>query len=267
MDPERQETYERIPWETLEKPRNDRQWVVIAVSVAVALGALAYSFMRNQPTASPAEVLVSQPSIAPPTIPPASPPNTSPIIVTEADLYAVDPERRIDQAAAHAEWLTIEYFSADGSEDSTSTLRALLPAAVPLPTVPEGTQVFVDWVSARNVSEVAPLTYRVEVVVRSMVSGPDGVFTRLPARVATIDVVFGEDGLPRIAGAPVVAFATPPESAVIDLVQVPPHVASQVSAYGEVVGGRVLPNGLWEVIVMVTGPDGVIRPTNMALSG
>ena len=267
METERQETYERIPWETLDRPRGDRQWLIIAISVAVAVGALAYSFMRNQPLPAPAAVEALTTPVTPPTIPPVSPPSTSPLVVAEADLYAVDPERRIDQAAAHAEWLVVEYFSADGSEESASTLRALLPGAVPLPVVPEGTQVFVDWVAAQNVTEVAPLTYRVEVVVRFMVSGSEGRFIRQPTRVATVEVVFGEDGLPRIATAPIIAFATPPEPAAMELGQVPSHIAAQVAGYGEVVGGRSLPNGRWEVVVMVTGLDGITRPTTMAPSG
>ena len=51
--PFRFEVYERIPWETLDKQSGDRQWLVIAVAGAVAVGALAYSFVKSQPAPSP----------------------------------------------------------------------------------------------------------------------------------------------------------------------------------------------------------------------
>lgn len=63
MDQERHEVYERIPWERLERPSGDRQWMLIALAAAVAVGALAFSFMKNQP-ATTADVVVSEPILA-----------------------------------------------------------------------------------------------------------------------------------------------------------------------------------------------------------
>ncbi len=263
MEHDRQETYERIPWETLERPRSDRQWLVIAIAAAVSLGALAFSFMRNQSTAEPSPVAVPPSTVTPATIPSAPPSVTSPMVVAEADLYAIDPERLIDQVAAHAEWFAVEYFSADGSEESMSTLERLLPTGVPLPVVPAGTQVFVDWVGVHSVAEVAPSSYRVEVTVRSMSSHTDGAFVRQPTRVATVDVVLGVDGMPRIAGAPMVSTAAPPPPHSLELIAVPSHVAAQFASHGEIVGGTTLPDGRWQVVVMVTGSDGITRPTLM----
>ncbi|HSK06208.1 MAG TPA: hypothetical protein VK990_01725, partial [Acidimicrobiia bacterium] len=51
MEPERNEVYERIPWETLEEKKSDRQWMTLAIAGAIVLGALAYSFMSNRPPA------------------------------------------------------------------------------------------------------------------------------------------------------------------------------------------------------------------------
>ena len=50
MTEERNEVYERIPWETLEKKGGDRQWLLMAFAVAVVVGALAFSFMQSQPS-------------------------------------------------------------------------------------------------------------------------------------------------------------------------------------------------------------------------
>ena len=263
MDQERHETYERIPWETLEKPKNDRQWLVIAVSGAVAIGALAYSFMRNQPVTVSATVPVVAEATAPATIPPAPPTITAPMVIAEADLYAVDPERVLDRVAAHAEWFVVEYFSADASEESISTLERLLPKGIPLPVVPEGRQVFVDWVGVQSVSEQAPLTYSVEVAVRSMASDPSGGFVRQPTRIATVQVVLGADGLPRVSAPPMIGLVIPPEPELMDLGAVPSHISAQLGSLGEVVGGSQRADGRWDVVVMVVGPDGVTRPTLM----
>ena len=138
MEPERQEVYERIPWETLEKKGSDRQWLLYAVAGSVVLGALAYSFIRNQPaeipppaTAEAASAAVSSvPATTTTAVPVAPQASTvaSPLVVAEADLYAVDPERLIDQAATHAEWFAVEFVAYDGSERSAKTLAGLLPA-------------------------------------------------------------------------------------------------------------------------------------------
>ena len=263
MDTEREEVYERIPWETLEKKGGDHQWMVYAVAGAVTLGALAYSFTKNQPAAAP-----TTPAPAAAVAPPVSQPSpsteavvTSPIVVAEADLYAVDPERMADQAAAHAEWFAVEYISYDGSERSRETLETLLPAGIPAPEAPEGTQVFVDWARATQVIETAPLAYRVEVLVRSLVATADSAYVRQPARLLTVGVEVGDDGGPRVSGVPEVARATPPAQASLSLVELPEDVAARVDpSLGTVVGGIPGADDTWQVVIMTPGTDGVSRP-------
>jgi hypothetical protein len=92
MEPERHETYERIPWETLEEKKPDRQWLMMAVAGAVVLGALAYSFMssRTAPVPVTSSVASADPEItvAPPlprSVAPALA-STTPIVTSEADL-------------------------------------------------------------------------------------------------------------------------------------------------------------------------------------
>ena len=190
----------------------------------------------------------------------------TPLVMAEADLYAIDPERIIDQAKALAEWFAVEYFAVDGSEQSQATLGSLMPSGVPLPEAPAGTQVFVDWVGVQSVTETAPLSYDIAVLVRSLMAQGDGGFVRQPTRVATIVVVVGDDGLPRVARPP--AITTPPAlfPVTMTLTPLPATLEEQVeSAYGLVVGGEELADGGWRVVVMIEGVDGVIRPTTVTV--
>lgn len=264
MEEERNEVYERIPWETLEKQGTDRQWLAYAVAGAVVVGALAYTFMQNRPLPplDSVPVAVVQPT-APMAAIPIAPATTlgTPVVIAEADLYAVDPERLIDQAAAHAEWFAVEYFGVDGSTESSETLAGLMPEGVPLPQAPEGVQVFVDWVAATSVVEVDILAFEVEVAVRSLRSGSDGVFVRQPTRIATLRVILGDDGLPRIAAPPLVANADALIPSPLELVLVPEEIGGPLEAkYGTVVGGQTMADGRWRVVVMSADVDGVVRP-------
>lgn len=268
MDQERQEVYERIPWETLERKGRDPNRMVVAVAGAVALGALAFSFVRNQPVTSvpptPGPVLEAPGVPAETVMPPAT--VATPLMVAEADLYAVDEERLLDLAMAHAEWFAVEFFAVDGSERSRLTLAALLPEGVPVPEAPVGTQVFVDWVRASSVSEVAPLVYQVEVIVRSLVTGSEGGFSRQPTRLALIEVVVGTDGLPRVTRPPVLVDEPIPTPHVLTLAGVPDQVRQSVEAsHGPVVGGEQLADGGYRVVAMVTDADGVSRPQTVVV--
>lgn len=269
MEPERDEVYERIPWETLEPKGANRQWLVYAVAAALVLGALAYSFTRNQqaPPAQPA----SAPSVTS-TVPattassaPASPPSTaaSPIVVAEADLYAIDPERLFESVAAHAEWFATEYVSHDGSAESAGVLEDLLPEGTPLPEAPEGTQVFVDWARATNVSQTSPTDFEVEVTVRSLVATEGSAFARLPPLRLAVAVGLDEDGSPRVIRPPLLMAVDPAERAPLPLQSVPSEVAAGLEVEGEVVGGLQEADGTWRVVVMSVGADGVTRPVTV----
>lgn len=268
MDQERPEIYERIPWETLEKGGGDRQWLVYAIAGAVVLGALAYSFMRNQPVDPPsagATVTSIAPNSTLTTIPEVTPSTvTGPVVVTEADLYAVDPDQLAQRAAGHAEWFAVEYVAFDGSDGSADVLAALLPSGLPVPQAPEGTQVFVDWAGVQAVTQLDPVTFDVEVLVRSLVSGGDTGFVRQPPQVVTVEVMIGDDGEPRVTGAPTVAAAetTSPGEAALD--PVPEGLVSKLEAdHGDVIGGLVADDGSWQVVVMAEGVDGVRRPVTI----
>lgn len=272
MERERNEVYERIPWETLERKGGDRQWWMIAVAGAIVLGALAYSFMSNRPIAVPMEptagvvgTVAAEPVATVP--PPPIPTPSSPTVVAEADLYAIDPERLLDQATAHAEWFVAEYIGVDGSEESRLTLASLLPAGIPAPAAPESTRVFVEWVRAVSVEEIAPLRYRVGVLVRSLVAQGEEAYRRLPPMLATVEVSVGESGA-RVVLPPTLSALTPPEQEPLTLMEVPPEIetaAMTASGATEVLGGVQGAAGGWQVVVVAPGPDGVSRPTTVTV--
>lgn len=265
MEPERHEVYERIPWETLEKRGSDRQWLYVGLAGVVALGALAYSFVENQPAESAPEARAAPATVAVTTPPAPSAPSTvaSPLVVTEADLYAVDPERLVDAAVAHAEWFAVEYISVDGSDEAARALGALLPEGVPLPEAPPGTQVFVDWVGAQRITEVGQLVFEVDVLVRSLVSTPESGFVRQPIRMLRVEVHLGENGEPLVTGPPLVIDAPLPSSEGRALLEVPQDIVAQLGGADRVVGGTQGVGGEWRVVVMEQGPDGVIRPVTV----
>ena len=273
MESERNEVYERIPWETLEtKGGGDRQWWMFALAGAIVLGALAYSYMSNrpasqapQPTVAVATTLAAPPApntLAAGTAPVASVPEVGvPAVVAEADLFAIPPERLVDQAAAHAEWFVTEYVGVDGSEESHAALVSLMPAGVPVPVPPESSRVFVEWVRAVGVEELEPLVYRVTVLVRSLLANGEEPYRRQAPYTATVDVRMAESG-PQVVMPPVLGVVTNPEPLSLTLVPVPADVeASAIAASGAsaVSGGIQTAVGGWLVVVTAPGPDGVPR--------
>lgn len=269
MEPERDEIYDRIPWETLEPAGASRQWLVYAAAAALVLGALAYSFTRNQsPTpASQAAEPAATSTIPATTATTAAAPTPSTaadtVVVAEADLFAVDPERLIDLAAAHAEWFAVEYVSFDGDVESGSVLEALLPLGTPLPQAPDGIQVFVDWAGATAVAQTGPSTFDVDVVVRSLVARDDSAFTRQPPQHLMVPIELDGEGRPRVSRPPVLEERDPAGSAELALQEVPAGVAENLSVEGEVVGGVPGANGGWLVVIFAPGPDGVTRPVTV----
>ena len=270
MERERNEVYERIPWETLERKGGDRQWWMIAVAGAIVLGALAYSFMSNRPISVPTQpVEATATTVAALPVATVAPPPVAdlsgPTVVAEADLYAVDPERLIDQATAHAEWFVAEFIGVDGSEESQATLASLLPAGIPPPAAPESTRVFVEWVRAVSVEELAPLHYRVGVLVRSLVAQGEEAYRRVPPMLATVEVMVAEDGA-RVVLPPTLTPLPAPQPEPLTLAEVPSDVqqaAMTKAGATAVVGGIQTATGEWEVVVVAPGPDGVSRPTTV----
>lgn len=275
MEEERNEVYERIPWETLEQKSPDRQWMLFVVAGAIVLGALAYSFMNSRPVApapSATPEIAADPVAPIATVPPAVAPvpvpaTAGPVVISEADLYAVEPERLLDQATAHAEWFVAEFFTLDGSEESAQTLASLLPSGIPAPTSEDGARVFVEWVRAVDVEQIGPLRFRVSVLVRSLRADGDEVYVRQAPMMAVVEVEVDETG-PRVVLPPTIEKAESPKPAAIHLEAVPDDIAgvvAQMTGSSEIVGGIPLPDGGWQVVVIAVGPDGVIRPQTVTV--
>lgn len=275
MEPERNETYERIPWETLEEKKPDRQWLMLAVAGAIVLGALAYSFMSNRTVPMPvvttmAAAIPSTTPAAPTPAPQAAPSPTAvstPVVTAEADLYAVHPERVIDHAVAHAEWFVAEYLTVDGTEEGRAALTALLPSGLPLPVAAEGTRVFVEWVRASAVEEIGQLVYRVTVLARSLAANGDEVYQRQAPLQVEVDVSVAGD-VPQVVMAPRVATASTGPAHQLALIPVPDEIgqaALQQTGGTEVVGGTQTLDGGWQVVVLAATPDGVSRPVSVPI--
>lgn len=260
MESERAEVYERIPWETLETKQNDKRWLAYAVAGAIAVGALAYSFARSQPVEpSPADAAVASLSSTDTMAPAPGPAPTvaNPMVVSEADLYAVEVEAFERVAMTHAEWAAMEYFSSDGT-------TGLLPSDLPRPVVPDGTSVFVDWAGATAISEIDHLNYTVDVVVRSLIATEDGAFVRQPTQHASFEIGIDPEGRPFVKTAPLVGESASHPQQLAGLVEPPSDLISAVEAeHGPVVGGKQLADGSWELVVMQTGIDGIQRPTTV----
>jgi hypothetical protein len=195
-----------------------------------------------------------------PAVPPAP---TAPLVVAEADLYAVEPERLVDRVMAHAEWLAVEYVAFDGGEQSRATLASLLPDGSPLPGASPGTQVFVDWARASEVAQTGPMSYRVTVLVRSLSSTDDAGFTRQPTMQVTVDVGLADDGAPVVTDVPGMALAEVEPAPRLELAEVPDDVLAGYAGKGEVIGGSQTGDGSWRLVVMEPGPDGVMRPVSI----
>jgi hypothetical protein len=273
MDEQTQEVYERIPWETLEQRGKDKQWVMMGVAAAIVAGSLGFTFMSNRSIPPPSSVAtVTDPGSPPPSTvapapPLAPPPETVPSVVAEADLYAVDPERLMSAAAAHARWVIREYLAHDGSSDEKAILRSLLPADVPLPSLPEGVLVFVEWVDSVSVEEIDVGTYRVDVLARYMIATDGGDYQRVDPELFSVEIGV-TDGQPHLLSAPSVTVAETVVTDGVGLDAVPEGVAASVEALrpgSQIIGGRVDGNGVWKVVVLTAGPGGVLRPETIAV--
>ncbi|HEY4606678.1 MAG TPA: hypothetical protein VIH55_03440 [Acidimicrobiia bacterium] len=279
MEQERNEVYERIPWERLEEKKNDRQWLMFGLAGAVVLGALAYSYMSNRPVAVttgstvPVAAETSAPPVGTEVIPPvaapmaSAPTATAPVVTAEADLYAVHPERVIDRVSAHAEWFVAEYLTVDGSDQATATLASLMPAGVPLPAAPEGARVFVEWVRTLEVEEVAPLIYRATVLARSLAATGEDPYQRQAPLEVVVDISVAGEG-PQVVLPPLVRTASVGPAAELSLIEVPEEVgvmALEQTGGSEVVGGVQTEAGDWRVVVLAAGPDGVTRPVTVSM--
>ncbi|MGH8911652.1 MAG: hypothetical protein ACRDVD_04000 [Acidimicrobiia bacterium] len=193
------EIFERIPWESLEKPPN-RRWALYLVAAAVVMGAVGLTVGRGiaTPQAVPPSTVppttvapvTSLPGLGPTTIPVASAPDI-PTTWSEADLMAVPAQDLEDGAAALAEWYVVDYFTRDGSgADGRS---------------------FVEWSAVLDKRWLTASALEHTVVVRRLAAPGDEPYDRVPTEAWRVTTELVDEGWVVVEG-PVEA--TPPEPAV-----------------------------------------------------
>jgi hypothetical protein len=277
MEEKRDEIYERIPWESLEKPNGDRQWLILGIAAAIVAGALGYSFMSSRGAIAPQPTLVTAPvaAVGDPDLPapqpvtptPAAPTTTLPPVVAQADLYAVPPGSLADSAAAHAEIFVAEFLTITGSEDDQNTLRTMLPPDLPLPSAPEGGVVFVEWVGAVSATEIGTELYEVQVVARYMVAADGSTYQRVEPELVTVRVAVDDSGT-RVVSAPSFSPLPPMAPTPTGIVDLPPELGASVaelSPGSEILGGVQRLDGTWEAVVMSTTVEGLNRPETILI--
>lgn len=167
------ESFESVPWESLRfepKGVDRRVWFVIAAVVGVAGLVAVIGRSPRETSIPPAVDSTTVTTVA------ASTSTTSPAIVTEADLKALDPTRIESQAMAFAEVAIAEYFSAEAG----GVWQGVVFTQV-RPT-------FVERVVAISATEVGPFQYRVLVAASVLDADESGTFERRPLRAVTIEL-------------------------------------------------------------------------------
>jgi hypothetical protein len=155
----------------------------------------------------------------------------------------------------------LEFLTVDGSEER-STLRMLLPENIPLPSPPDGTRVFVEWVRALSTEEVEVGLYEVDVLARYMVAGDGQTYERAAPELFSIKVAVTELG-PRVVTAPSVSVPAIPQGPPVSFGEVPAAIRDLVLAQhagAEIVGGAQTSDGAWEVVALLAGTGGIVRP-------
>lgn len=194
MEPTERDTeiFERIPWESLERPSGARWWVYLAAGAAV-LVALGFTAGERLGTAAPAPeaapVTAPPPSVVVPTVPvvtTVTAPSTT-FGLTEADLLAGSDEAAVVAAAGTAEWYVAGYFSLD---DETG--RSF---------VEDARAVRFEWTDAD--------TARVTVAIRRLAATEDEGYRRVPAEMWEVAVRLGDDGWV-VESIPAPSSSTPP---------------------------------------------------------
>lgn len=271
MEDKREEIYERIPWERIESQKGDKQTLIIGLAAAIVVGALAYSYMSGRsvdvaPVTSQETVAVPPPQSAPAPVP-AAPFPTTPQVIAEADLYAVAPDRLAWAAAGYAEWFVMEYLTA-GAADEASFIRKMLSSDIPVPSFPEGSVVFVEWLGALSIEDLDVGRHSVEVLVRYLVSRDGGAYERADPEVFRVEVAAVGTGF-EVIGAPEITAFTVGDPSGPTLGEVPAEVIAQVAQMrpdARIVGGTLSEEGSWRLVVVGVGPGGIQRPESFVVS-
>ncbi len=277
------ETVEAVPWEGLleeAEPGDGLRrtiYLVAGLLGAVVLGAIvARSWWAPSPPVimAPAAGDVAAAAPVDPLEPPVDAPRPTSPLYSEADLMADPPDPEERTAVARAEWFVTDFFTADYEPTGSADVRAALPTAPDLPSLPqdgrEGIS-YVEWARAFRVEEAGNGAYLVGVVFRTLAAPPEGAFIRLPVRAVEVLIDVAGDAatvldLPRPIAVPVGPEPEPwpepeadPPSAVIDV------AAARASVWGtepRIVSASLAATG-WRVVVTVADDVGNRWPLAM----
>jgi hypothetical protein len=194
------EELEEIPWSSLIAHTEggvDRRWYAVAgvvgVAVLVFLGFRIIAPSGGQPlpqqltTQDVATTIALVADVPLPTL-----------VVAEADLVAASEPVPLG-VAMRAEWFVTDFFTTDGSSETTASIRAALVPALADTELPHDAEVpppetFVEWARSYGVESLGDGSYSVVVAFRAIMSSDEG-FVRLPVRAVSVVVAETDGGI------------------------------------------------------------------------
>jgi hypothetical protein len=191
------EEFEQIPWASLVAEQRDgvdrRIYLavgVIGLLVAVIFGMRLFSG-GSQPTPSQQIAIEPPPTTLAATQPPSLP-QTS-MVVAEADLRVAAPEPARDVnylAQVTAEWFVTDWFTRDGSEETSRSVKSALAPGFAIDTIPHETDgepvTFVEWAKTIDLKATAD-GFDVTIAYRTIRETGDG-FVRDPVEMVNLSL-------------------------------------------------------------------------------
>lgn len=200
------EQREEIPWSQLigePEQRFDRRWLIVggaAALVVVAIAGFRFLGTTGQPTPPPPSTVMLSETTGPETTVTAP---AADLIVSEADLIALDDESVRSVATLRAEWFVHDWFTTDGSPETMASVRASLAPGteeVVLPHESTTVNTYVEWAKAFAIAPSPGGGHLVDVAYRTIIA--DGAdFIRQPVAAVRIHVQLIER-VPVVVGAP-----------------------------------------------------------------
>jgi hypothetical protein len=131
---------------------------------------------------------------------------------SEADLLATAPGQSELAAAARAEWFVVDYFSTGGNPAADEEVREAFPVGARLPGVSGQGASYVEWVATSRIEAVGNGRFRSRVLFRTLVSGDEESYRRMPVQAVDVVVDVDEKGATSVVDLPMPAEVgqTPP---------------------------------------------------------
>lgn len=204
------EELEQIPWSSLVADQSqavDRRLYlaigVVGVVIAAIFGTRLFGGSAPQPTPPETDVQQAVLNVEETT-------STAGLVVSEADLMAVSPVEQLEdvrlRAVAFAEWFVTDYYTTDGSPETSRSLMELFATAAGDPDIPHLADppppaTYVEWARSIDLRHVGDSEVEVDVLFRTITESSDG-FVRNPVEAVTV-VLLVDSKDPGIAGPPV----------------------------------------------------------------